>query len=297
LSNAARTAFASSLVALALAAAACGLSLDYLSNGPPLPDAGGAIPDTGTAPGDGPDGASPGDAGGGPDADAASPGVCAASPTAFFCADYDEGDITHVYSKGALVSVPAANVSASARASLSSTARSGAGSFQGDLFAADAGADLLARFEEPVAVPSAKYEDLKVAIRLPLFTPSVTIDLVSLHLSSPTSGQPVRAFFSIQQDGKGHLFLDNGSNTADAPFLLPADLATTWHVFDLRVDLVPSLVARVFADGTSTPVAEINSLAGPFTTAGQTTFYLGPSAPGSPNAFQILYDDVVVTAE
>jgi hypothetical protein len=277
---------ASSVVALS---SACGLSIGYLSNGGPLVD-GGASPGGDGAP-------SAPEAGPDTSADSASPGVCASSPTALFCADFDEGDILSVYSKGTLVHAAAPNVSPAARVSLSSVARSVPRAFEADFLPADAGATLAARFEQPVVAPTAKNVEAKLAIRVPVMTPGVDIDLLELSLGSPSGGAPARAFLSIQPDGRGLLFLDNGASTQSANFLLPADFATAWHVFDLRVDLAPTLVARLTLDDASTPVAQISSLSAAFTTAGETSFYLGPTSTGTPNPVQVLYDDVLVTVE
>jgi hypothetical protein len=267
----------SAAAACLLASASCGLSIGYLTNGAPLEDA--AAPDAVAPASDGGDG---GDAG----------PWCGAYPTAFFCADFDEGSVLDAYENGGPVTMRRPN----GDVSLSSDARSAPGALVASIPAIDAGTTP-ARFEEPVNSPPAEREEMRFDLRLPVFTPGTLIDLAALDMDGPSDAR-VRAFLSLTSDGRGELWLDNGAGgQQSAYFALPASLATTWHTFDLRLDLAPSPSAQVTIDGSQTPAAHLSAAAVGFTKAQSATFYLGLSADGPSAPLQALYDDVLVTTE
>jgi hypothetical protein len=211
-------------------------------------------------------------------------------PPAFFCADFDEGDLTKVYESGTLASVASPDVSTGCTESIGGGARSAPGALLTEFpaTATSQSLSLRVRYAMPLSAP-AKGSTLQFDMQLQEYQTGQEIDFGSLTMDDPNGGPQIRSYVIVQASGKPELSLYNGSTYQYAQYNLPLD--GQWHTYRLDLDLDPSLRSRLFVDDAQ--VADVPHTAS-FTSSPKASFYLGPTVVPPSNAVRIALDNAFV---
>jgi hypothetical protein len=280
--------------ALVSIAAACTLrSLDYLTNGGPVGDAGDAMASGDVASVD-----APTTDGGAADADAADGGWCMRNaPAAVLCADFDEGNLTTAFAGGKATFIPGPNVDPGCDGSVGSVASSPPGAFATSVPALGDAGHAVVRYEQPVASPPTQGCRMRMDLKLLTFNPGEEVDLIQLLLYDQDGGAPARAFLSLDPSGSGLVDIDQGGPDMSSSFSFPGD--GQWHTYTLDLDLGANESARVYVDDPDElqmPAASATEPAA-FAQVSSASFYVGTDVYGPSTPVVAAIDNVVFSTK
>ena len=227
----------------------------------------------------------------GPDATTSSTWCLQRSPVPFFCADFDEGDLTFAYQRGHGVTVPAPLVESLGRARLVGEARSAPGAFSAaapEVLAG--GAEVHVRFDSPVTSSSTTGASLRFDVRLPTYVASENAALARVVLALP-DGSRARAYYSLAPSGKAVLLLQLATETSVG---IPLPAVNQWATLQMEPTLAATVTVRLLMDGQllatlSEPSSSATAMSASFSLG------LGAVAPSAP--VEAVYDNVVFSPQ
>jgi hypothetical protein len=267
------------LVALPLAACSLVRPLDYLHDGHQLLDGGGA-PESSSA---------------GPIADAGPDATWCQrqDPVPFFCADFDEGDITNTYAQGRGSTMVPPELALGGTVALTNGFSSPGALSATTAAVSAAGKNAFARLNSPAEAQSqAKHVRLTFAMKI-IEASAFRTTIVTIFLENPDGGAPLRVFYYLASDESDLLDLE-GTRAPDL-FRVPKPSRSNWVQVAMDVTLNTTTVdAQLMLEGAHVGAATNGA---PFPSAIGATFILGLDSESPSDPVTIAFDNVAFYVE